>query len=268
MRFKSDLFWGLGTFATVIVLWETVTRLGLVRSAILPSPSMIIPYLADALPLTLQHLRITVQRIITSFAVGLVIAVLLGILTARYPFWDKTLGKLLHGILPIPVITFIGLFILWFGVTEKTIILLSAVSVFFVIYTSVYSGVKILDPNYVEVFRNLGGSSEITLFRTVVLPGITPSLLAGLRYAIGRAIGAVIISEYLLSRDGLGYLVSRAVNEFKPELVFFYQAVIALLALVIYVGYEVWYRYTFPWLAKKQEETYAHQPQPSHQKSN
>ncbi len=257
MKTPRQFVWGLLFWISLLIVWEVAVRTRLVSPVVLPAPTEVAPVAVTILPQAVLASVYTLWRLSIGFVLGVVAGVMAGVMTAEWPLADRTVGRFVHALFPIPTITFIGLFIFWFGATDKAILILTAVAVFFAMYINVYEGSKAIDPRLVEVFKNLGGISSWQQLKMVTLPGIMPSLLSGLRYAIGRSISTVIVGEFLLGRSGLGYLASRAVNEFRPERIIIYQAIIAIIALLMYFVFDKWQQKQFPWIFQAKEDRYA-----------
>jgi NitT/TauT family transport system permease protein len=58
------------------------------------------------------------------------------------------------------------------------------------------------------------------MFRTIILPGSLPFLLAGLRLAIGRGMIGVVVGEIYGSAAGVGAMISQAGARFQTDKVF------------------------------------------------
>ena len=99
---------------------------------------------------------------------------------ARRDALDTTLQMIRN----IPVLALIPLFILWFGIEETAKLALLSVGVFFPVYLNTFHGIRSVDPALIEMGRSYGLSGW-RLYRDVILPGALPSMLVGLRFALG-----------------------------------------------------------------------------------
>ncbi len=84
----------------------------------------------------------------------------------------------------VPHLAIIPLVILWFGIDEEAKVFLVAIGVAFPIYLNTFHGIRTVDRGLVEMAR-VYGLSPAALFWRIVLPGALPSILVGLRYALG-----------------------------------------------------------------------------------
>jgi sulfonate transport system permease protein len=115
--------------------------------------------------------------------------------------------------------------ILWFGIDEKARIVMVVLGVFFPVYLNTFHGVRNADPHLVEMGR-VYGLSRFSIFRHVVLPGAMPSILIGVRYALGIMWLTLIVAESVAATSGIGYLAMTA-REFM-------QTDVVLLTIVLY----------------------------------
>ena len=97
---------------------------------------------------------------------------------------ETLLDTTLQMIRNIPVLALIPLFILWFGIEETAKLALLSVGVFFPVYLNTFHGIRSVDPALIEMGRSYGLSGW-RLYRDVILPGALPSMLVGLRFALG-----------------------------------------------------------------------------------
>ncbi|WP_057428610.1 MFS transporter [Pseudomonas syringae] len=145
---------------------------------------------------------------------GTVLAALIAPVLAASFGWGNVFGLAL-----IPLV------ILWFGIDETAKIFLVALGTLFPIYLNTYHGIRNIDPALVEMSRSYG-LSGFSLFRHVILPGAMPSILVGVRFALGFMWLTLIVAETISASSGIGYLAMNARE--------FLQTDIVVLAIVLY----------------------------------
>ena len=115
--------------------------------------------------------------------------------------------------------------ILWFGIDEEAKLFLVAAGVLFPIYLNTFHGIRHVDHALIEMARSYG-LGPWALFSRVILPGALPSVLVGLRYALGIMWLTLIVAETISSSAGIGYMTMNARE--------FLQTDIVLLGIVVY----------------------------------
>jgi NitT/TauT family transport system permease protein len=223
--------------AAVLVLWETVCRLGHVNPAILPPPSQVarkwLEYLTTGeLP---ADAAATLLRVGVGFSVGAGLALPLGLWMGARDRAYQLLNPLVQILRPIPPIAFIPLSILWFGLGNPPAFFLIALGSFFPVLMNTISGVRSVDLIYLRVAQNLG-APPATLFRRVLLPGALPSILAGIRVGIGVAFIVVIVAEMIAVNSGLGYRILEAREYFWSDKILAGMISIGIIGLCIDAG--------------------------------
>lgn len=213
--------------AGLLLLWQGLSMAGLLASQILPAPSDVI---AAAWRLgwsgeLFHHIAISTERALAGLAVGGGIGLALGLVNGLSPTASKLTDTTLQMLRNIPHLALIPLVILWFGIDEGAKLFLVALGVFFPIYLNTYHGVRTVDAGLAEMGRAYGLRGW-GFFRHIVLPGAMPSILVGLRYALGFMWLTLIVAETVSSSSGIGYMTMDARE--------FLQTDIVVLGIVIY----------------------------------
>ena len=125
----------------------------------------------------------------------------------------------------VPHLAMIPLVILWFGIGESAKLFLIVTGVFFPIYINTLHGIRSVDPKLIEMGR-VYGLGPFELFRKVILPGALPSILVGLRYALGIMWLTLIVAETIASDNGIGFMTMNARD--------FLQTDVVLLGILLY----------------------------------
>lgn len=207
--------------------WQVAVETGLLSSRILPAPSAVLEAgwsLVRSGELW-QHLAISSWRASIGFAIGGGIGLLLGFITGLSSWGERLLDSSVQMVRNVPHLALIPLVILWFGIDESAKIFLVALGTFFPIYLNTYHGIRNVDPALVEMARSYG-LSGYRLFTQVVLPGALPSILVGVRFALGLMWLTLIVAETISASSGIGYLAMNARE--------FLQTDIVVLAIVLY----------------------------------
>ena len=118
----------------------------------------------------------------------------------------------------IPHLAVIPLVILWFGIDEEAKLFLVAAGVLFPIYLNTFHGIRHVDRGLIEMARSYG-LGPWALFSRVILPGALPSILVGLRYALGIMWLTLIVAETISASSGIGYMTMNAREFLQTDVV-------------------------------------------------
>ncbi|KAA0545329.1 ABC transporter permease [Bacillus sp. BGMRC 2118] len=217
----------------LLVLWELLSRLGVIPPNQLPAPTVILQKIASMIQdgSLWGHVGITFYRVVIGFLLGTVIALILGSLVGFFRWIEQFIDPLLQAFRSIPSLAWVPLFILWFSIGETSKILLIAVGVFFPVYLNIVSGVKGVDRKLIEVGK-IYGFSTYQLIRTIIIPASMPSFLVGLRSGLGLGWMFVVAAELMGASTGLGYLLVFGQNMSSPDIIIASIFLFALLGKV------------------------------------
>lgn len=211
----------------LLVIWQLSVSSGLLSSRILPAPSAVV--LAGWRLLSSgeiwHHLAISSWRALVGLVIGGGLGLVLGFVSGLSTWGERLLDSSVQMIRNIPHLALIPLVILWFGIDESAKIFLVALGTLFPIYLNTYHGIRNVDPALVEMARSYGLSGS-ALFRQVILPGALPSILVGLRFALGFMWLTLIVAETISASAGIGYLAMNARE--------FLQTDVVVLSIVLY----------------------------------
>jgi NitT/TauT family transport system permease protein len=222
-------------FIVVLAIWEAVAKAGVFPARLFPSLETIAATFAK---LTLNgilphHAIDTLMRLGAGFALAAVFGVAIGILMGR----SKRAGDILLPLVsigaPIPGIAYAPLFLLWFGLGNKSAVLLVGfVSAFPVIFNT-WTGVKAVKDIWVRSAQAMG-ADDTRLFRHVILPGALPYILTGLRLGLAQAWRILVGVEMLAAVPwGLGWMIFGAREFLNMDVMLAGVTVIAIIGLAL-----------------------------------
>jgi ABC-type nitrate/sulfonate/bicarbonate transport system permease component len=170
----------------------------------------------------------SLSRVLQGFAIAAVAGVALGMAVGRSRVLESLVDPMLELLRPIPPLAFLPMMVLWFGIGEASKISFIAYAAFFPIFTTTLEGIKYVDPLLLRAAESLGASRR-DLFRYVVLPAATPSIITGLRLGFGLSFFVIVAAEFIAADAGLGYLINDARTFFLVSQMLLGAAVIGLI---------------------------------------
>jgi len=216
--------------AMLLAVWEIGAATGAISPQILPGPGDVVSgfWSVSQTGELWNDLGISTARALGGLAIGGSIGFALGILNGMSPLAAKLLDTTLQMIRNVPILALIPLAILWFGIGESAKLFLIALGVFFPVYFNTYHGIRHVDAGLVEMARayRLGGAK---LFQRVIFPGALPSILVGLRYALGIMWLVLIVAEMVSASSGIGYMTMNARDDMQTNIVVLGILIYALL---------------------------------------
>ena len=169
------------------------------------------------------------MRLIIGLSIAIVGGVVLGIFMAKIETVNQTIGSLVLGLQSIPSIAWVPLALLWVGPYDGGIIFVTVIGAMFAVTINTYTGVKNIDPHYIEAARNMGAKGT-QLITNVLIPAAFPYMITGFKQGWAFAWRGVIGAELLFSFLGVGFLlnVGRQLHDVSQ--------VIAIMLVIMLIG--------------------------------
>ncbi len=223
------------TPAVLIGLWWGYVTLFKIPPFILPPPQVVGSELVRlfASGTIWPHLGHTLGIIVAGFVLGTAGGLLLGLVLARLPGFERMIAPYLLFIQTAPKIALAPLFILWFGLGIASKIVLVVSLVFFPVMIGTVLGLRSVAPSMLELSRVLRLTQRQRFLR-IELPAAVPEIFSGLKVGAVQATIGAILAEWLSGGTGLGYLMVFAGTTYKAPLLFAMVIITALLGIAVY----------------------------------
>lgn len=211
----------------LLLIWEGASSTGLVSPRLLPPVHRVL-FAGWKLLRSGELARdvaVSAGRALLGLAIGGSLGLGLGMAAGISRIAEDMVDGTMQMARMVPHLALVPLVILWFGIDEGAKVFLVAFGVFFPIYYNTYHGIRTIDPGLLEMAR-IHGLRGAALFRAVILPGALPSILVGLRYALGIMWLTLIVAETIAANSGIGYMTMNA-REFM-------QTDVVLLGILLY----------------------------------
>lgn len=218
----------------ILVLWIVATNLELFSPAILPSISTVFDSLKSQLDSgqLVKDISISLIRVLEGYLIAAVLGITLGVLMGISERINKFFFLTFTSIRQIPMLAWIPLIVLWFGIGESSKIIVIVIAAYFPILLNTMNGIKRTDTKLIEV-GNMYNLSKWKLFTKIYFPSALPSIFVGLKLGLGISWMAVVGAEIIASSSGIGYRMNDARSLMQPEVVFVGMLVIALLGIIM-----------------------------------
>lgn len=217
----------------IIAVWYLVTATGMVPAYRLPGPWSVVVAgleLVERGELGL-NIAISVQRVFIGFAIGSLVALAFAAIVGLSRFGSVLLAPTLVALRAVPSLAWVPLLILWLQVGEESKITLIAIGAFFPVYTTVADALRHVNPQLVEAGRTFGLRGW-SLFTTVQLPAVVPSVVSGLRLALAQAWLFLVAAELLGASMGLGWLLNDSQQTGRVDRILLAIVLLALLGTI------------------------------------
>jgi sulfonate transport system permease protein len=208
-RLRSQLLpWAVPILG--VLVWQLLASAGVLSTRILPAPNKV---LTAAVELFrdgfLLDIAVSGRRAALGLLIGGSIGFALGLLTSLTRLGELLFDGTVQMIRNVPHLSLIPLVIVWFGIGEQAKIFLVSLGVFFPLYLNTFHGVRSIDPGLLEM-GSVYQLSRWRRFKEIIFPGALPSILVGLRFALGIMWLTLIVAETIAANSGVGYITMNA----------------------------------------------------------
>ncbi|TCS38004.1 sulfonate transport system permease protein [Paucimonas lemoignei] len=217
----------------LLLAWHLASTSGYLNARTLPGPLQV---LETALDLTLsgalfEALAVSTARVLAGSIMGILVGLSLGLIAGFSRLGEAVVDKPLQMLRTIPFTALVPLLILWFGIDETPKVLLVALGVLIPLYVNTFRGIRNVDIKLIEVAR-VARMSRLGIATRVLLPAALPTILIGLRFALGLGWIAVIVAETVGANSGIGFLLNNARQYVRTDVMLVCVSLYAILGLV------------------------------------
>jgi ABC-type nitrate/sulfonate/bicarbonate transport system permease component len=156
----------------------------------------------------------SVGRALAGLAIATVIGIALGVIAGQWASAAAYIDPPVNFMRSLPKPAIVPIFLLVLGATDAMRIGLIAFGCIWPILLNTMQGVRSVDPAYRETATAFHISTTVTFFR-VILPAASPKIAAGIRVSLSLSLILMVLSEWMLAMNGLGYFLISAQRKFQ-----------------------------------------------------
>jgi NitT/TauT family transport system permease protein/sulfonate transport system permease protein len=207
---------GFVVLAALLVLWEAVSRAGIVNSIYVPPITKIAGELARLIANgeLAKHLGGSALRFFLGFGAATVLGLAVGLAMGYFRAGYLLLEPLIELLRPLPPPAIIPIAILFLGIENQMKIFVITFACFFPIVVNTIQGVAGIDRVLIDTARTFGLTTREILWK-IVLPSASPNIVAGMRISLAIALILTVISEMVASNDGIGFFILDTERAFR-----------------------------------------------------
>lgn len=228
----------IGFLVALLLLWYLATNDWGVNRLLLPNPAAVWERFVELLRsgAYLPDLRVTATEFAVAFVLATTSGTLVGYVISRSRYLVRVFEPLFAAIFSIPIILFLPLYVLFFGLGPASKIALGTTISFFPITLATIAGFSHVDRTLVTAARSMG-ASNYQLFRHVLLPAALPVIMGGLRIGFTIALLSILGSETIASLAGLGHRIVELAEDMEMSRMFAY--IVFVVAIVAALNFAV-----------------------------
>ena len=229
-----------------LMIWQ-MAALGMDAAYILPSPIQVVQKLWDLRgPLFTAHLPATMQVVAIGLIISIVLGMALAILMDASTVAEKALYPLVIASQTIPTTALAPLFVLWFGYTIWSKVLVTVLITFFPTTITVLDGFRSVRTEMKDLMFCMGADTRQMFFK-LKIPAILPYFFSALKMAVPLSVIGAAIGEWLGAQSGLGYFSRRMMTQLDGAGVFAPILLLSIAAMLLAAVVSVIERRVITW---------------------
>lgn len=218
-----------------IILWEVAARASWIDPFLTSSPTRIVnsfmKFVNDGT--ILRHIWVTCYETIIGFTLGTVLGTGIAIILWSCPFVSKVLDPYLVVLNALPKIALAPIVIFWVGNGTTAIIVITLLISIVTTIISVLTGFNEVDKGKLLLMKTFQ-AKKYQILKHLVIPATVPVLISALKINVGLSWVGVIMGEFLVAREGLGFLIVYGGQVSQLDMVMMSIVILSFIAFVMY----------------------------------
>ena len=233
-RIKISI-WRVAILIGLIALWEIAAMLKWIDPFLTSSPSRILKSLVEFIKegTLFTHIWVTCYETIVGFLLGTIIGGAIAVLLWSSPTVSKIMDPYLVVLNSLPKVALAPIIIFWVGNGTGAIIVITLLISLVTTIISVLTGFNEVDTGKIILMKTFK-ASKMQILRHLILPACVPVLISALKINVGLSWVGVIMGEFLVAREGLGFLIVYGGQIAQLDMVMMSIVILAVIAFIMY----------------------------------
>lgn len=220
---------------SIFILWEVAGDLKWIDPFLTSTPSRMVKSLVKIYSegTLFKHIFITCYETIIGFLLGTVLGTIIAVILWWSDFTSKVLDPYLVVLNALPKVALAPIIIFWVGNGIKAIIVIALLISIIVTIITVLSGFKEVDEDKIKLLQTFG-ASKLQILTKLIIPASTPTFISALKINVGLSWVGVIMGEFLVAKEGLGFLIIFGGQISQLDMVMLSIIILSILAYLMY----------------------------------
>lgn len=219
----------------LIIIWELLAKYEIINTFISSSPSKIINTIIDLYKTNnlFKHIWITIYETIISFGLGTILGIIIAVILWWNNFLYKVLDPYLTVINSLPKVALGPIIIIYFGANINSIIIMALLISVIITIITVYNGFTETNINKINLLKSFK-ATKWQILKMAILPSSYSTIISSLKINISMSLIGVIMGEFLVSKEGIGYLIMYGSQVFNLNLVISGIIILMIVSILMY----------------------------------
>lgn len=218
-------------------IWELLVNKDIISGFIYSSPSRIIKTIIILINENnlFIHIYTTLIEVLVAFLLGIIIGFVVALLLYQFKFVAKIVDPFLTMLNSLPKVALGPLIIIISGANGKSIIIMALLINLIVSIITIYNGFISTDEYKIKLLKSMG-ANKLQILTKLVIPQSYETIITSFKLNISLTLIGVIMGEFLVSKQGIGYLIVYGKQVFNLDLV---MTGIFILIIISYLLYKI-----------------------------
>ncbi|GFP75120.1 ABC transporter permease [Clostridium fungisolvens] len=218
-----------------LALWEIAGDLKWIDPFLTSTPSRVVKSIMQFYGegTLIKHIFVTCYETILGFVLGTVLGTIIAIALWWSDFASKVMEPYLVVLNALPKVALAPIIIFWVGNGITAIIVIALLISIVVTIMSVFSGFQEVDEEKIKLMKTFG-ANKIQMLTHLIMPASIPTMISALKINVGLSWVGVIMGEFLVAKDGLGFLIVYGGQISQLDMVMMSIIILSVIAYIMY----------------------------------
>ena len=219
-----------------IVIWEYASSKQIINSFIYSSPSKIYNTIVELIKTNnlFNHVWCTLKEVVIAFIGGSILGFIIAILLYEFKILARIVEPFLITLNSLPKVALGPLIIIIAGANFKSIIVMTLLINLIITIMNLHNGFKSVDNNKIMLMKSLK-ANRFQILQYLIIPGSLNTIISSLKINVSMTLIGVIMGEFLVSKQGIGYLIIYGTQVFNMNLVMAGILILIIMSVLIYI---------------------------------
>lgn len=229
------LFIQISIVITFFIIWEFLASKEYINTFIYSSPSRMLKTIKELIISNnlFNHILKTLYEIVISFVLGGSLGIIIAIILYEFKFLARIVEPFLILLNSMPKVALGPLIIIIAGANIKSVIVMALLINLIVTIITIHNGFKNTESNKIKLLQSFKASKIQILFH-LVLPNSFITIISSLKLNVSMTLIGVIMGEFLVSKEGIGYLIIYGTQIFNLNLVMSGIFILLIISFILY----------------------------------
>ena len=218
-----------------VLIWQILSNYKIINSFIFSSPKNIMNTIINLYNSNnlFNHIGITLYELLISFILGTLLGISIAAILWSNDFLAKVLDPYLTILNSLPKVALGPILIIWVGASIKSIIIMALLISTIITIMNTYQAFISTNKDIIKLFKTLK-ANKIQIFFKLILPYNYPNIISSLKVNLSMSLVGIIMGEFLVSKQGIGYLIVYGSQVFNLNLVMSGIFILCIITILLY----------------------------------